>query len=152
MEMDMVSKAFEQAFVSVSQKLLGLQLQRRKQDNGIFLQHPVRQIMICTSGYLRMEIICDMPESMVLQIVSKMYGGGLPPDEQIPLYIKEYINIVCGHGVSSLNNTLKKVSRLSVPFYQSEIRHEDVMKEQMDVIFDTEIGTMQVELHYSGVE
>ena len=23
---------------------------------------------------------------------------------------------------------------------------------QMDVIFDTEIGTMQVELHYSGVE
>ena len=37
MEMDMVSKAFEQAFVSVSQKLLGLQLQRRKQDNGIFL-------------------------------------------------------------------------------------------------------------------
>ena len=36
MEMDMVSKAFEQAFVSVSQKLLGLQLQRRKQDNGIF--------------------------------------------------------------------------------------------------------------------
>ena len=27
MEMDMVSKAFEQAFVSVSQKLLGLQLQ-----------------------------------------------------------------------------------------------------------------------------
>lgn len=64
--------------------------------------------MICTSGYLRMEIICDMPESMVLQIVSKMYGGGLPPDEQIPLYIKEYINIVCGHGVSSLNNTLKK--------------------------------------------
>ena len=93
-----------------------------------------------------------MPESMVLQIVSKMYGGGLPPDEQIPLYIKEYINIVCGHGVSSLNNTLKEVSRLSVPFYQSEIRHEDVMKEQMDVIFDTEIGTMQVELHYSGVE
>ncbi len=88
MEMDMVSKAFEQAFVSVSQKLLGLQLQRRKQDNGIFLQQPVRQIMICTSGYLRMEIICDMPESMVLQIVSKMYGGGLPPDEQIPLYIK----------------------------------------------------------------
>lgn len=76
MEMDMVSKAFEQAFVSVSQKLLGLQLQRRKQDNGIFLQQPVRQIMICTSGYLRMEIICDMPESMVLQIVSKMYGGG----------------------------------------------------------------------------
>lgn len=42
MEMDMVSKAFEQAFVSVSQKLLGLQLQRRKQDNGIFLQQPVR--------------------------------------------------------------------------------------------------------------
>ena len=32
MEMDMVSKAFEQAFVSVSQKLLGLQLQRRKQN------------------------------------------------------------------------------------------------------------------------
>ena len=45
MEMDMVSKAFEQAFVSVSQKLLGLQLQRRKQDNGIFLQprHPVHR-------------------------------------------------------------------------------------------------------------
>ena len=72
MEMDVVSKAFEQAFVSVSQKLLGLQLQRRKQDKEIFLQQPVRQIMICTSGYLRMEIICDMPESMVLQIVSKM--------------------------------------------------------------------------------
>ena len=101
MEMDMVSKAFEQAFVSVSQKLLGLQLQRRKQDNGIFLQQPVRQIMICTSGYLRMEIICDMPESMVLQIVSKMYGGGLPPDEQIPLYIKEYINIVDYYAIFS---------------------------------------------------
>ena len=54
MEMDVVSKAFEQAFVSVSQKLLGLQLQRRKQDKEIFLQQPVRQIMICTSGYLRM--------------------------------------------------------------------------------------------------
>ena len=57
MEMDVVSKAFEQAFVSVSQKLLGLQLQRRKQDKEIFLQQPVRQIMICTSGYLRM-VVC----------------------------------------------------------------------------------------------
>jgi len=35
MEMDVVSKAFEQAFVSVSQKLLGLQLQRRKQDKEV---------------------------------------------------------------------------------------------------------------------
>lgn len=73
MEMDMVSKAFEQAFVSVSQKLLGLQLQRRKQDNGIFLQQPVRADQICTewlSSYW--EIICDMPGVMVLQIVSKM--------------------------------------------------------------------------------
>ena len=144
MGMNAVSTVFEKAFIDVSSQLLGIQMQRQEKYPGFSVEKPVCHVMIRTIGYIQIEITCIFPRTLVQQIVSCMYGGDSPPDEEIPLYIKEYVNIVCGRGISDLNNQLGKSSRLSVPFYQDEIMHEDGLKEQTEAVFENEYGAMLV--------
>ncbi|MCH5267133.1 MAG: chemotaxis protein CheX [Lachnospiraceae bacterium] len=144
MGMNTVSAVFEQAFLSVSSQLLGIQMQKREKYPGFSVEEPVCHVMIRTIGYIQLEITCLFPQKLVQQIVSCMHGGKKPPDEEVPLYIKEYVNIVCGRGISDLNDQYGKASRLSVPFYQEEIMHEDGLKEQKEAVFENEYGAMLV--------
>ena len=61
-----------------------------------------------------------MNHDMYRQILSGMYGGGMPPEEERALYINEYMNVVCGRIVSKVNTLTDSVSKLSVPEYFGE--------------------------------
>lgn len=147
--MNTVETVFEQAFVTVSDKLLDIQMHKKEMSPDYTVEEPVCRVMIHTTGYIQLEITCVFSQELLQQIVSRMYGGGMPPDEETPLYIKEYVNIACGRGISQLNNQLGKASRLSVPYYQQEIMHLEGAWKQMHVIFETEYGAMQVILRCS---
>ena len=50
--------------------------------------------MIHTRGFFLANIKCEMDRDMFEQILSGMYGGGMPPDDECSLYMNEYMNRV----------------------------------------------------------
>lgn len=104
--------------ISVTKVLTGLELE--KTDSSQCTKEKVLTVMIHTRGFFLANIKCEMDRAMFEQILSGMYGDGMPPDEEQPLYMNEYMNIVCGRIVSKVNTLTGSVSKLSIPEYFGE--------------------------------
>lgn len=104
--------------LSVTKVLTGLELE--KTDSNHCTKEKVLTVMIHTRGFFLANIKCEMDRDMFDRIISGMYGGGMPPDDEQSLYMNEYMNIVCGRIVSKVNALTNSVSKLSIPEYFGE--------------------------------
>lgn len=107
-----------QEVLAVTKVLTGLDLE--KTDSNQCTQEKILTVMIHTKGFFLANIKCEMDWDMFEQILSGMYGGEMPPEEECSLYMNEYMNIVCGRIVSKVNTLTDSVSKLSVPEYFGE--------------------------------
>lgn len=107
-----------QEVLAVTKVLTGLDLE--KTDSNQCTQKKILTVMIHTKGFFLANIKCEMDWDMFEQILSGMYGGEMPPEEECSLYMNEYMNIVCGRIVSKVNTLTDSVSKLSVPEYFGE--------------------------------
>mgnify|MGYP004639648721 FL=1 len=107
-----------QEVLAVTKVLTGLDLE--KTDSNQCTQEKILTVMIHTKGFFLANIKCEMDWEMFEQILSGMYGGEMPPEEECSLYMNEYMNIVCGRIVSKVNTLTDSVSKLSVPEYFGE--------------------------------
>ena len=71
--------------VSVTKVLTGVDL--KKTDSNQCAKEKVLTVMIHTRGFFLANIKCEMDRDMFEQIISGMYGGGMPPDEEQSLYM-----------------------------------------------------------------
>ena len=104
--------------MAVTKILAGVDLE--KIDSKQCRDSDIITVMIHTRGFFLANIRCEMNHDMYRQILSGMYGGGMPPEEERALYINEYMNVVCGRIVSKINTLTDSVCKLSVPEYFGE--------------------------------
>lgn len=149
----LVKSVFDHAFQAVSEKILGMILVHREDaPEEITWQYDADRVMIFTTGFLDAEIICEFTPELYECIIASMNGGILPSAEERQLYIKEYINIVCGYAISRLNNVLGTVSRLSVPYFQKAgelLETEGERQKKSQLCYQTETGVLNVTIFYS---
>ena len=144
-----ICDVFDKSFGEVTQKLICVDLQKtteNKKNKMPVLQHGYWEL-IQTKGYINAQIICHFSEDLFQCIIDTMNGGCTPPKEEIALYLNEYVNIICGHAISKLNNMVKKPSRLSVPsFYRtSEPLHSILDNNQPEFLaYSSKAGKLQV--------
>lgn len=108
----------EHEVISITKALTGLELE--KMDSHKWNGKHIVVDVIHTKGFFKASIVCEMEQELFHHIISAMYGGELPPEEEQALYINEYMNIVFGRMVSKINNMTGSVSRLSPPEYCGE--------------------------------
>ena len=154
MESVRVEEIFDHAFCEVTKKLVNLELQKITEEDAVQRQsfYEGCREEIETHGYMNAMIVCQFSDELYRYIIDTMNNGGTPPEEEIPLYLNEYVNIVCGHAVSSLNNTVGRASRLSVPsFYEEGRQIEGQKMAQMKRVFSyrTTVGMLHVFMFYS---
>ncbi len=123
-------------------------------ENGIQTDAITDNIMtgiVTTRGMFQALIICEMQNSLCDKLVLEMnLGDKLNLDDQI-LYIKEYLNIICGKALSDINNQLGSRSKLSVPHivqgsYGLEEKHDYILKHEF--IYASDYGRMNVSVYY----
>ena len=126
-----VKEIFDTSFCEVTKKLVKLELKKvcneeeKEEDKAEILNKGYREA-IETHGYINSIVICQFSDELFRYIIDTMNNGVTPSEEEIPLYLNEYINIACGHAVSRMNNLAGHSSRLSIPsFYQEEEPLED---------------------------
>lgn len=149
-----VLHTFDDAFCKVTQKIARLSLHKvciEDVNESELLSTEYRE-KIQTHGYINSVIVCQFSEELFRYITQVMNGNKTPSEEEIHLYLNEYINIACGYAVSRINDTIGESSRLSVPrFYPAGKNIEDRIQEKKKKIlsYHSEKGTLHVVLFYS---
>ena len=154
-----VKEIIDDAFCEVTKKLVELELQKvcdkdGEQGEKVFFEQGYREA-IEVHGCVNSIVVCQFSDDLFWYIIDTMNNGVTPPEEEIPLYLNEYINIACGYAVSKLNNLIGRPSRLSVPsFYQGNEPLEEKWMVQAGryLAYSTEIGTLHIIFNYSLAE
>lgn len=137
------------AFTSLTKKVAAIDLK----ETGLETIEPQGKyaFMIHTTGVFQSAIRCDMESALAGQIARNLNKGEELPEDVRILYLTEYLNIVCGRALSSINNELKSASRLTVPKYMAGEGEasQEAYDEEKWIYFSTEYGNMQISLKYN---
>ena len=146
-----VREIFDASFSDVTRKLVRLEVSKVRQpieqDKNILSQGVRGKIE--TKGEVNLTVICRFSEPLFRYIIETMHGGTLPIEEEIPLYLNEYMNIICGDAISKINNITKSRSRLSVPSFYGDKDSLEILTGKRSIfflIYDTEYGKLHVGL------
>lgn len=143
---------FDSAFCEVTRKLVKLDLQKTEEEEEDSLLTEGYREVIETHGYMNARIVCRFSDELFRYITDMMNCGETPSEEEIPLFINEYINITCGYAVSKLNNLVGHSSRLSVPnFYQGKesLGDKRMIQAGMYLVYRTKMGKLHIFMMYS---
>ena len=97
-------------------------------------------------------LFCYMSLDLAKQIVSGMSKGKVNSQEEIIIYIREYINIASGQAISTINNHIGRSARFCNPEVQNEkIDVGDVVEYESytSVFFRCEYGGMILKVAYT---
>lgn len=139
-----VGGIFKEAFLGLTKRISGIELFEREdsalEDGDVY-------VVIMTKGTFHATITCILDNGMKQTILSGMSRGKELASEEQELLLKEYFNIICGNGLSKINNKIKTASRLTVPLI---LEKEDCDNESEDgkiretMMFHSECGNMKV--------
>lgn len=114
----------------------------------------------CISGRVKtkvdapydLDLLCCISQELANQIVSVMSKEKDNSQEDIIMYIREYINIASGQVVSTINNHVGKSARFSIPEVQNEEIDSSNMKDYENytsIFFRSEYGEMILNVAYT---
>lgn len=142
-----VGKIFDDAFISISKKLISLDLRRKKEE----IISVKCMEFVKTKGKFNSTIICGFSSDIFDAIIIGMNDGKMPSEDEKVLYINEYVNIICGRALSEINNRLDRTSRLTVPMMCSDKESIDIDDSEMEnevLFYETEFGNIEVCIYY----
>lgn len=142
-----VGKIFDDAFISISKKLISLDLGRKKEE----IISVKCMEFVKTKGKFNSTIICGFSSDIFDAIIIGMNDGKMPSEDEKVLYINEYVNIICGRALSEINNRLGRTSRLTVPMMCSDKESIDIDDSEMEnevLFYETEFGNIEVCIYY----
>ena len=142
-----VGKIFDDAFISISKKLISLDLRRKKEE----IISVKCMEFVKTKGKFNSTIICGFSSDIFDAIIIGMNDGKMPSEDEKVLYINEYVNIICGRALSVINNRLGRTSRLTVPMMCSDKESIDIDDSEMEnevLFYETEFGNIEVCIYY----
>ena len=144
-----VDEIFNHAFVSITKKLTSVELDKEK---AVVDEDEIKyRELVYTKGKFESTIVCEFSAKAFEHIVSAMYGGNMPPEDMLILYINEYVNIVCGRALSEINNATGFTARLTVPSFHSieeKIKKDESKKNKFFLEYKTDYGTIKVSVYY----
>lgn len=106
-------------------------------------------IFIHSKGAFQSRMVFQMEASLKQAVLDGMNAGNAVSAEMKRLYLGEFINILSGHALTSINNVVGETSRLTLPMVGEEGLPNDTQYEHKCVLyFTSEHGNMELQLSY----
>lgn len=106
-------------------------------------------ILIQSKGVFQSRMVFQMETSLEQAVLDGMRAGKDVSSEMKRLYLGEFVNILSGHALTSINNAVGETSRLTLPTVGAENLPNDTQYEHGCVLyFTSEYGNMELQLNY----
>lgn len=130
----------------MTEKMAGFTICDGDSKDGIYQY----DILIQSKGNFQSAIVCHMESTLYEAILIGMNAGKIVSAELKHLFIGEYMNVVCGHALTTVNNLLGVPSRLTVPTVLQHSKDRSSCKERAkDVLYFTSAyGKMRIDMDY----
>lgn len=144
-----VVAVYDETFSSLTKKVAAVEL-AKTEAKEVSLQEKYT-FMIYTTGAFESAVVCEMEKTLFDRIALNLNKGEELSADMKVLYVTEYLNIVCGRALSTINGKLQKASRLTVPKYigkdKADLKEAYSCEEK--IAFTTRYGSMQIGLNYN---
>lgn len=140
---------YKDTFTSVTKKIAAVELEETKAEDLAMQEKYV--FVVHTMGAFESAFKCEIENGLFLQIAWNLNKGQDLSEDMKVMYLTEYLNIICGRALSSINGKLGSRSKLTVPKYLGEA--DETQEEQYaceeQIGFATEYGNMRIDLKHN---
>lgn len=137
---------FVDSLTSLTERIAGFSVRVAscgKEING------AEAIFIQSKGVFRSRMVFQMETSLERAVLNGMKAGMDVSSEMKRLYLGEFVNIISGHVLTSINNAVGQTSRLTLPTVGEENMSGDTPYEhRCELYFTSEHGNMELQLNY----
>ncbi len=142
-----INGIFDNVIVSVSKKLMQLELEAMLQEE--VKEDNVITVTMESKGVFNSKIYCYMEKDLVVKMINDLTRGEPILEGEIDLYLKEYLNVICGRAISEINNIVGVASRFSVPdIFQGYKETEDCYEQKEEFMYGNEFGMLKLIVIY----
>lgn len=144
-----IGAVYEEAFSSFTKKVAAIELTEAEGGREAIKENYT--FVIYTTGIFESAFKCEIENSLFDKIALNLNKGEALEEDMKLLYVAEYLNIVCGRALSTINGALKSVSRLTVPKcigIEGENLKETYAHEK-SISFTSDSGDMRIDLKYN---
>lgn len=144
-----VGAVYEEAFSSLTKKVAAVEL--TEAEGGTAAIQENYTFAIYTTGAFESAIRCEIENSLFEKIALNLNKGEALAEDMKVLYVTEYLNIICGRALSTINGKLKSASRLTVPkcIGTEEENSKETYTCEKGLGFTSECGNMRIALKYN---
>ncbi len=160
-----VLSILEEEFKKVNLKMLKLEMQYNDNIDIIEDNEETSTVMIETVGDYRASFFFCAANSVLEKLADKMAvkAGSKITYKQVKIYVKEYLNIVCGKTITMFNNISHRRIKISVPVFVDGIyrdEEEDFIREKYlpgydnkdfaakDIFYRCDCGNLKLSIKY----
>ena len=137
---------FAGSLTALTERVAGFSITQRADGE---IGADARCVWIQSMGIFRSSMCFRMDETFEQAVLDGMKVGKDSSEELKQLYLGEYINILSGHALTSINNAVGETSRLTIPTVGKECMQEETRYDCYTVLyFVSEYGNMEVRLNY----
>lgn len=137
---------FVDSLTSLMERIVGFPVKSGSYEKEI---KSAEAILIQSKGVFQSRMIFQMETSLEQAVLDGMRAGKDVSSEMKKLYLGEFVNILSGHALTSINNAVGETSRLTLPIVGAENLPNDTQYEHRCVLhFTSEYGNMELQLNY----
>ena len=138
---------YNKMFPIVTQKITGIEI-KEVQSEGIKVKEPW-YVYIKSRGKFQSVLMCMIEKDLKDVLLCNMNHGKELSEEVKGLYLGEYVNIICGHALTYINNIIGSSSMLTVPKVLMEPLSEEINFSLQEIFcFESQHGIMKIKLQY----
>lgn len=144
-----VQDMFVDSFTSATKKLIGVSL---VYDEKVCELQSVQNIKIQSKGTFQASLFFAMDKEFEQTVFLAMGTKFSVGEELRQLLLGEFINVISGHALTSINNMTGKISRLSIPVVGiSSWEDANRYANQCSLSFQSKNGKMRMDMSYEFV-
>ncbi len=151
-KLDYFCNCIEDGFLKIAFKTTGLELMRCDSMEPVGDKYYL--MVIGVVGINTGQIMVEMNEGLVNRIIESMNGGLAENDEEMFFSLAEFINMVGGNGINSINNAFSFFDlRLTPPiiFAGKNLENTIMKTKSVSRFYKAEYEQAKIEIGFEGV-
>lgn len=144
----------DSAMKDISRRVAKIEVENKPRASKLIASRPC-SIYTRTRGDYEMTFVISADRQVLKELVIAMRHGKETSEEEVPVYMKEFLNILFGHIVSKMNQSERVQAHFDVPSFVDgpyKKTGSEQLKFHGKYFYDSPYGSLELETLYNNKE